>query len=71
MQKQFQQLQQGTAQYTEQIGSKVQKMEQITTSNERVLQHLSQTQKEISQEVLRSQQNLLETSEILKRISSK
>lgn len=49
----------------------VQKMEQITTSNEQILQHLSQTQKEISQEVLRSQQNLLETSEILKQISSR
>ena len=55
-------------QYQALLKSKLSRLKQI---NEQVLQHPSQTQKEIFQVVLESQLNLLETSEILKRISSK
>lgn len=42
-------------------------MKQITTSNEQILRHLSQMQKETSQAVLQSQKNLLATSVLLKK----
>jgi hypothetical protein len=48
-----------------------QRDEQITTNYEGVLEKISTVQRSVSSEVAKAQQNLLETSEILKRISSK
>ena len=71
MQKQFHELERSTATYTEQINGKVREMSLITDSNEEVLERISTIQHSVSLQVAKSQQNLLETSEILKRISSK
>ncbi len=60
-----------TATYTEQINGKVREMSQITTNYEDVLEKISTTQRSVSSQVAKAQQNLLETSELLKRISSK
>ena len=48
-----------------------QEMSQITTNYEDVLEKISTTQRSVSSQVAKAQQNLLETSELLKRISSK
>ena len=71
IQKQFHELERSTASYTEQINGKVREMSQITANNEEVLERISTTQHLVSSEVAKAQQNLLETSEILKQISSK
>ena len=71
MQKQFHDLEKSTATYTERISGKVREMSQITDNNEAVLEKISTVQRSVSSEVAKAQQNLLETSEILKRISSK
>jgi septal ring factor EnvC (AmiA/AmiB activator) len=71
MQKQFHELERSTASYTEQINGKVREMSQITANNEEVLERISTTQRLVSSEVAKAQQNLLETSEILKKISSR
>ena len=71
MQTQFHELERSTAIYTEQINGKVRDMSQITASNEEVLEKISTTQHLVSSEVAKAQKNLLETSEILKKISSK
>jgi uncharacterized protein YoxC len=70
-QKQFHELERSTATYTEQINGKVREMSQITTNNEDVLEKISTVQRSVSSQVAKAQQNLLETSELLKRISSK
>ena len=71
IQKQFHELERSTASYTEQINGKVREMSQITANNEEVLERISTTQRLVSSEVAKAQQNLLETSEILKKISSR
>ena len=71
MQKQFHELDRSTASYTEQINGKVREMSQITANNEEVLERISTVQHSVSLQVTKAQQNLLETSEILKKISSK
>jgi septal ring factor EnvC (AmiA/AmiB activator) len=71
IQKQFHELERSTASYTEQINGKVREMSQITANNEEVLERISTTQHSVSSEVAKAQQNLLETSEILKKISSR
>ena len=71
IQKQFHELERSTASYTEQINGKVREMSQITANNEEVLERISTVQHSVSLQVTKAQQNLLETSEILKRISSK
>ena len=61
-------------QYSElyqQINGKVQEMSQITDNNEEVLEKISTVQHSVSLQVTKAQQNLLETSEILKKISSR
>ena len=70
-QTQFHELERNTATYTEQINGKVKEMSQITTNYEDVLDKISTVQNSMSLQVAKAQQNLLETSEILKRISSK
>jgi uncharacterized protein YoxC len=70
-QTQFHELERSTATYIEQINGKVREMSQITTNNEDVLEKISTVQRSVSSEVAKAQQNLLETSELLKRISSK
>jgi uncharacterized membrane protein YdfJ with MMPL/SSD domain len=70
-QKQFHELERSTATYTEQINGKVREMSQITANNEDVLEKISTVQRSVSSQVAKAQQNLLETSELLKRISSK
>jgi hypothetical protein len=45
--------------------------EQITANNEEVLERISTIQHSVSLQVTKAQQNLLETSEILKKISSR
>ena len=70
IQTQFHELE-NTATYTEQINGKVREMSQITTNYEDVLEKISTTQRSVSSQVAKAQQNLLETSELLKRISSK
>jgi uncharacterized protein YoxC len=69
MQKQFHELERSTASYTEQINGKVREMSQITANNEEVLERISTVQHSVSSEVAKAQQNLIETSEILKKIS--
>ncbi|MEG2847085.1 MAG: hypothetical protein RR876_17105 [Acinetobacter sp.] len=71
MQKQFHELESSTASYTEQINGKVREMSMITANNEEVLERISPVQHSVSLQVTKAQQNLLETSELLKRISSK
>jgi DNA repair exonuclease SbcCD ATPase subunit len=71
IQKQFHELERSTASYTEQINGKVREMSQITANNEEVLERISTIQHSVSSEVAKAQQNLLETSEILKKISSR
>jgi DNA repair exonuclease SbcCD ATPase subunit len=71
IQKQFHELERSTASYTEQINGKVREMSQITANNEEVLERISTVQHSVSSEVAKAQQNLLETSEILKKISSR
>jgi uncharacterized protein YoxC len=71
IQKQFHELEHSTASYTEQINGKVREMSKITADNEEVLEKISTTQHLISSEVAKAQQNLLATSEILKKISSR
>ena len=71
IQKQFHELERGTASYTEQINGKIQEMTQITVNNEEVLERISTVQCSVSSQVASAQQNLLETSELLKLISSK
>jgi DNA repair exonuclease SbcCD ATPase subunit len=71
IQTQFHELECSTASYTEQINGKVREMSQITANNEEVLERISTIQHSVSSEVAKAQQNLLETSEILKKISSK
>ena len=66
----FQELDQNTASYIKQINGKVLEMSQITINNEAVLEKISTVQRSVSSEVAKAQQNLLETSEILKKISS-
>lgn len=70
-QTQFHELERSTATYTEQINGKVREMSQITTNYEDVLEKISTVQQSVSSEVAKAQQNLLETSELLKRISSR
>ena len=70
IQTQFHELERSTASYTEQINGKVREMIQITANNEEVLERISTTQHLVSSEVAKAQKNLLETSEILKKISS-
>ena len=71
IQKQFHELERSTASYTEQINGKVREMSQITANNEEVLERISTVQHSVSLQVTKAQQNLLETSEILKKISSR
>ena len=71
IQKQFHEVQQDTAKYTEQINGKVREMNKITANNEEVLERISTVQHLVSSQVAKAQKNLLETSEILKRISSR
>jgi uncharacterized protein YoxC len=71
MQKQFHELERSTATYIEQINGKVREMSQITANCEDVLEKISTVQRSVSSQVASAQQNLLETSELLKRISSK
>ena len=71
IQKQFHELERSTASYTEQINGKVQEMSQITANNEEALGKISVLQHSVSLQVTKAQQNLLETSEILKKISSR
>jgi DNA repair exonuclease SbcCD ATPase subunit len=71
IQTQFHELERSTASYTEQINGKVREMSQITANNEEVLERISTIQHSVSLQVTKAQQNLLETSEILKKISSK
>ena len=71
IQKQFHELERSTASYTEQINGKVREMSQITANNEEALERISTVQHSVSSQVTKAQQNLLETSEILKKISSK
>ncbi|MCR0012452.1 hypothetical protein ACWB3A_09795 [Acinetobacter baumannii] len=71
IQKQFHELDQNTASYIKQINGKVREMSQITENNEEALERISTTQHSVSSQVAKAQQNLLETSELLKRISSK
>ena len=71
MQKQFHELERSTASYTEQINGKVREMSQITSNNEEVLERISTIQHSVSLQLTKAQQNLLETSEILKKISSR
>ncbi|GAA5666895.1 hypothetical protein Brsp07_05417 [Brucella sp. NBRC 14130] len=71
MQKQFHDLERNTASYTEQINGKVREMSQITADNEEVLERISTTQHLVSSEVAKAQQNLHETSKILKKILSR
>jgi uncharacterized protein YoxC len=71
IQKQFHDLERSTASYTEQINGKVREMSQITANNEEVLERISTVQHSVSLQVTKAQQNLLETSEILKKISSR
>ena len=71
IQKQFHELERSTASYTEQINGKVREMSQITANNEEALERISTVQHSVSLQVTKAQQNLLETSEILKKISSK
>src|SRR5690606_22406928 len=71
IQKQFHELERSTASYTEQINGKVREMSQITTNNEEVLERISTIQHSVSLQVTKAQQNLLATSEILKKISSR
>lgn len=68
MQKQFHELERSTASYTEQINGKVREMSLITANNEEILERISTTQHSVSSEVAKAQQNLLETSEILKNL---
>jgi hypothetical protein len=70
-QTQFHELELNTVTYTEQINGKVKEMSKITTNYEGVLEKISTVQRSVSSEVAKAQQNLLEISEILKRISSK
>ena len=70
-QTQFHELERNTATYIEQINGKVKEMSKITTNYEDVLEKISTVQRSVSSEVAKAQQNLLETSELLKRISSK
>ena len=71
IQKQFHELERSTASYTEQINGKVREMSQITANCEDVLEKILTVQRSVSSQVASAQQNLLETSELLKRISSK
>ena len=71
IQKQFHELERSTASYTEQINGKVREMSQITANNEEVLERISTVQHSVSLQVTKAQKNLLETSEILKKISSR
>jgi DNA repair exonuclease SbcCD ATPase subunit len=71
IQKQFHELERSTASYTEQINGKVREMSQITANNEEVLERISTIQHSVSLQVTKAQQNLLATSEILKKISSR
>ena len=71
IQKQFHELERSTASYTEQINGKVREMSQITANNEEALGKISALQHSVSLQVTKAQQNLLETSEILKKISSR
>ena len=71
IQKQFHELERSTANYTEQINGKVREMSQITANNEEALEKISTTLHLVSSEVAKARQNLLETSEILKKISSR
>ena len=71
MQKQFHELERSTASYTEQINCKVKEMSQLTANNEEVLERISTVQHSVSLQVTKAQQNLLEISEILKKISSR
>ena len=64
IQKQFHELERSTASYTEQINGKVQEMNRITANNRELLERISSVQKT-------AQQNLLETSAILKKITSR
>ena len=67
MQKQFHELERSTASYTAQINGKVKEMSQFTANNEEVLERISTVQHSVSLQVTKAQQNLLETSEILKK----
>ena len=67
MQKQFHELEKSTAMYLEQINGKVQEMSQITDNNEAALEKISSVQHSVSLQVMKAQQNLRETSEILKK----
>ena len=71
IQKQFHELESSTASYTEQINGKVREMSLITANNEETLETISDLQHSVSLQVTKAQQNLLETSEILKKISSR
>ncbi len=70
-QTQFHELERSTATYIEQINGKVREMSQITANCKDVLEKISTVQRSVSSQVVSAQQNLLETSELLKRISSK
>jgi uncharacterized protein YoxC len=71
IQKQFHELERSTATYTEEIKGKVREMSEISANNEEVLERISTLQHSVSLQVTKAQQNLLETSEILKKISSR
>jgi DNA repair exonuclease SbcCD ATPase subunit len=71
IQKQFHELERSTTSYIEQINGKVREMSQITANNEEALGEISALQHSVSLQVTKAQQNLLETSEILKKISSR
>jgi DNA repair exonuclease SbcCD ATPase subunit len=71
IQKQFHELERSTTSYIEQINGKVREMSQITANNEEALGKISALQHSVSLQVTKAQQNLLETSEILKKISSR
>ena len=47
--------------------AKIREMSQITANNEEVLERISTVQHSVSLQVTKAQQNLLETSEILKK----
>ena len=71
IQTQFHELESNTASYTKTISGKVLEMSKITAINKEVLGEISIVQHSVSSQVAKAQQNLLETSEILKRISSR
>ncbi|HHP0320838.1 hypothetical protein [Acinetobacter baumannii] len=70
-QKQFHELEQNTASYTDQINGKVREMSQITADNQDALEKILSVQHAVLTQYEQAQQNLLETSKVLNEISLK